>query len=339
MDKKTAFLAVDNLVASALKHGIPAVRVKFTGGEPLLCFSLMKEVVNYSRKQSEKTGIKISFHILTNGTLVSKEIAEYLKKESITVSVSLDGITEGHNRSRFYTNGIGTFNQVEKTLDLFKEYGIFTHILTTISFLNLHNIPNLTYYLLEKKLSFRYSLYRELGVSEKSLKNYNNEAIKILHQCYDIFEENLPERDFFAMHQLCDIKLTKSRKRACGIGAKGVNIDHKGRIAICQSLFNNPVGDILKNDSLVAIREQNQFKADLYLIDNYEYCGDCHWRYLCNGGCSVLTKFQYGRFDTRSPYCDVFKQCIPRLIRIAGLQILKKYREEKSREGGMDNEN
>lgn len=337
MSKETAFLAVDNLIASALKHNIPTVRIKFTGGEPLLCFSLMKEVVDYGKKRSKEKSVKISFHLLTNGTLVSKDIAKYLKKESITVSLSLDGTAESHNRLRYYVNGLGTFNRIEKTLDIFGEYGIFPYILTTISALNLYDIPNLTDYLLEKEFSFRYSLYRELGVSEKSLKNYNDDVVKILHQCYDIFEENLPERDFFSVHQLCDIKLTKSRKRACGIGTKGINIDHKGRIAICQAVFDNPVGNIIENDALTVIRNQNQFKANYYSINNYEYCGDCHWQYLCNGGCPVLTKLQYGRFDTRSPYCEVFKECIPRLIRIAGLQIFKDYSRKYKLKGGEEN--
>lgn len=335
MSREIAFLSVDNLIESALRYNIPAVRIKFTGGEPLLRFPMIKEVVSYGKKRSQEKNIKISFHLLTNGTCISEEVARYLKKENISISLSVDGIAEYHDILRHYANGTGTFQKVEKALFLLGDFGIYPYILTTVSALNLYGLPDLTRYLLEKKLSFRFSLYRELNTPEESLRSYNDEVIRILHQCYDIFEKNLPDRDFFSLHQLCDIKLTKSRKRVCGIGTKGVSIDHKGRIAICQAVFDNPVGHISHDDALTAIRSQDQFRADHYSIDNYEYCGSCYWRYTCNGGCPMLTKLQYGTFNTRSPYCEVFKKCIPRLIRIAGLQIVRDYRKNLQLKGGV----
>ncbi len=322
MNKKTGYQAIDNLAISALLYNVPEVRIKFTGGEPLLCFNFIKELVTYGKKWKNK-GVKFSFHILTNGTLISKQIVKYLREENITVSVSLDGVNSGNDNLRYFKNGKGSFNRIEKNIKLLKEYEIRPYILTTITALNLYNIPDLTMYLLDSKLSFRFSLYRELGVSEKSLKNYNGEVIKILHQCYDICENNLPKEDFLSVHQLCDIKLKKSRKRVCGIGTKGVSIGHRGEIAICQAVFNNPVGHIDKDDSLTVIRNQNQFLAKENIVDNYENCKDCIWRYVCAGGCAILTKLQYGKFNTYSPYCDVFKDCIPRLIRIIGLQIIQ----------------
>ena len=270
MSRETAFRAINNLIESASSHSVPSIRIKFTGGEPLLCFPLMKEVVSYGKKKSSDKHIKISFHLLTNGTLISKEVVQYLQRESISISLSLDGVAEYHNRLRCYANGAGTFKQIEKVLDLLKDYGIHPYILTTVSAPNLYGLPDFTHYLLERKLSFRFSLYRELGVVEESLRSYNDEVIKVLHQCYDIFEKNLPDRDIFAVHQLCDIKLTKSRKRACGIGSKGVNIDHEGRIAICQAVFDNPVGHVAKmmHSLLYAVKINSRPVITLLMITN-----------------------------------------------------------------------
>ncbi len=338
MNRDVAYRAIDNLANSALRYGIKGVSIKFSGGEPLLCFDFIKTLVVYAKKWNNR-GVKFSFHILTNGTLISESIAQYLKQENITVSLSLDGVGDWNDKVRFFKNGKGSFCQIEKAIDLLRKYGIHPAILTTVTALNLRGLPNLTHYFLKNKLSFRFSLYRELGVSEESLRNYNADVIKILHQCYDIYENNLPTGDFSLIHQLCDIKLTKSRKRACGMGTKGISIGHRGEIAICQSLFDNPVGYINKDDSLTAIRNQKQFSAEENIVDNYDNCKNCIWRYVCGGGCPVLTKLQYGKFNTNSPYCDVFKSCIPRLIRIMGIQIARQYENKsKIKKGGDENE-
>lgn len=332
MDCDVAYRAIDNLANSALLYGMQGVSIKFSGGEPLLCFDLIKTLVVYAKKWNNR-GVKFSFHILTNGTLISEPIVQYLKQENITISLSLDGIGDWNDKVRFFKNGKGSFRQIEKAIKLLRKYRMRPFILTTVTVLNLRGLPDLTRYFLKNKFSFRFSLYRELGVSKESLRNYNTDVIKVLHQCYDICEDNLPTGDFSLIHQLCDIKLTKSRKRACGIGTKGIGVGHRGEIALCQSLFDNPVGHINKDDSLTAIRNQKQFSAKENIVDNYDSCKDCMWRYMCGGGCPVLTKLQYGKFNTNSPYCDVFKSCIPRLIRIMGIQMVRQYKATKNREG------
>jgi len=331
MSEIVAHQAIDNLANSALSHSMSEVRLKFTGGEPLLRFPFIKDLVDYSKRWRNK-GVNFSFHILTNGTLLSRQIIEYLKKENITISLSMDGIGENHDKLRHFKDGTGSFHRVVKAIHLLRKYDIRPYILTTVTNFNIDGLPELTQYLLNEKLHFRFSLYRELGASERLLKSYNANIIEVLNRCYDICEVNLPEEDFSSIHQFCDIKLKKSRKRACGIGTKGVSIGHRGEIAICQTLFHEPVGHVNKDDSLLAIRHQKQFQADKYSIDDYEYCQNCIWRHNCAGGCPMLTKLQYERFDTHSPYCDVFKACIPRMIKIMGMQILAKYLNKKGGE-------
>jgi len=165
-----------------------------------------------------------------------------------------------------------------------------------------------------------------------TLKSYNAEIIDVLSRCYDVCEANLPKENFSSIHQLCDIKLSKSKKRVCGIGTNGVSVGHRGEIAICQTLFDSPVGYVKVDDSLEAVRNQDQFPANKYIVDNYEYCWECIWRHNCAGGCPMLTKLQYGKFDTRSPHCDVFKACIPMIVKISGVQILRSYIKSKGGE-------
>jgi len=132
------------------------------------------------------------------------------------------------------------------------------------------------------------------------------------------------------MHQLCDIRITKRRKRNCGAGLNGIIIGHRGEIAICQATLEQKVGDITAIDFLKIIKEQKQYEANKYSVDTIPQCQNCLWRYICGGGCPLLTKAAYGEFNRESPYCEVFKACIPRLIRIMGLQIMRNYRDRSN---------
>jgi len=323
MDWDIAKQSIDSLVRTAIRHDKSEVLIKFAGGEPLLKIDLIKKIVEYCRKVGLRNGIGFSFHIVTNGTLATKEIAGYMLDESIAVSVSLDGLSKYNDAQRAYRNGSGSFSEIDRGISILKDSGVTPYILTTVSSVNLPGLPKFTKYLLDRKLGFRYSLYR--GYEEKAdwIKPYVNAVIKYFSQCYDIIENNLPERSLLLMHQFCDVKLTRRKKRNCGVGSNGVVIGHRGEIAICQSILNKPVGDIWHGDMLDVVCKQHQYQATHYSVENIDGCKDCQWKYLCGGGCPLSTKSVFGTFNKQSPYCDAFKTLIPRLIRIVGLQIIK----------------
>ena len=84
----------------------------FYGGEPLLCFDLIKMAVSYANSKVDSKA-EIDYNITTNGTLITKEIALFLRKQNFNVLVSLDGPRYIHDRFRVYANGAGSY---EKTL-------------------------------------------------------------------------------------------------------------------------------------------------------------------------------------------------------------------------------
>ena len=318
--------AIDALTETAVLENRPGVLIKLAGGEPLLKFPLIKRVVEYGKQHGEKYGIKNQFHLITNGTLITKEVARFIKENDVRISISLDGIDAYNDQQRCYPDQKGSFEIVDKNIGMLMGHGITPFILITITSHSLAGLPDFTRYLLKNNIGFRYSLYR--GLDDRDPKNVDlGEAIKILNQCYDLFEQNLPKNDLMSFHQLCDIKFTKKRKRNCGIGSNGVIIGHKGQVAICQILLDQPIGDISKDKNLLrAIRNQDQFNAKNHTVDNKLECKNCLWRYICGGGCPLLTKAAYDSYDKSSPYCKVFQAMIPRLIRIIGLQIIARSR-------------
>lgn len=87
--------------------GDEVVFLGFYGGEPLMNYRLVKEVVSFAKNiMGEK---KITFSMTTNATLINEEIADFLASNEFQITISLDGSKEIHNDNRIYKNGSGTF--------------------------------------------------------------------------------------------------------------------------------------------------------------------------------------------------------------------------------------
>ena len=118
MSMETAFKAVDFFVANSTERGDSALG--FYGGEPLLELELIKSIVEYAEKKF--FGKNLSFPITTNGSLLTPEVVEYLSTHNFSITISLDGTSEIHDRSRkFAATGAGTFAAIKKNLDKIKK--------------------------------------------------------------------------------------------------------------------------------------------------------------------------------------------------------------------------
>ncbi len=94
--------------------------IGFYGGEPLLNFALIEKITKLA---SEYWDSPINFHLTTNGTLLSKEIIDFLEKHGFFLSVSLDGPRDEHNKNRIYPSGKGSFDDIVQNLAMLsKEY-------------------------------------------------------------------------------------------------------------------------------------------------------------------------------------------------------------------------
>lgn len=114
MSKEIAFKAIDFL----FEHSIDRDRVSlgFYGGEPLLELDLIKECVDYARKKS--IGKELMFNITSNATLITDEVLEFLYDNEFSLTVSLDGDQQAHDKNRvFAANSEGTFSVVMQVLE------------------------------------------------------------------------------------------------------------------------------------------------------------------------------------------------------------------------------
>lgn len=120
MNLETAKKSVDFLAEHS--HHNEQVTLSFYGGEPLLQFELIQEVIEYAKMRLE--GKALYFSMTTNALLLKPEIFKYLIESNVIITVSLDGPEEIHNKSRkLASDGNGSFSQIYSVLkDLKRQY-------------------------------------------------------------------------------------------------------------------------------------------------------------------------------------------------------------------------
>ena len=102
--------ALDFLVKnSGARHNL---EVDFFGGEPLMNFDVVKELVTYGRSLEEKYDKKFRFTLTTNGVLLNDDILEYANKEMSNLVLSIDGRKEIHDLMRPFRGGQGSYDVV-----------------------------------------------------------------------------------------------------------------------------------------------------------------------------------------------------------------------------------
>ena len=116
MDIETMKKAVDFYFSHSIEN--PEKYLSFYGGEPLLNFQLIKECINYVKDRYSTTA---NYIMTTNGSLLKKEVVNFLVENNFTLLVSLDGSEDIQNKYRVFKNGKGTFDCVMKNLKAMKE--------------------------------------------------------------------------------------------------------------------------------------------------------------------------------------------------------------------------
>ena len=145
--------------------------------------------------------------------------------------------------------------------------------------------------------------------------------ISALQETFDVIEERLPP--WSVLGSILDRgQLLQPRQRSCGVGQDYVVIDQGGGVAKCHMEIERSLGDIFSSDPLDLVRRDRTTTLNL-LVDEKEGCRDCSWRYWCSGGCSIATFRATGRYDIKSPNCNIYKSIYPRALRLEGLRLLK----------------
>lgn len=323
MADDTARRAVSAIIRSATKHGFKHIRLKYAGGEASLHLGRVLAIHGYATELAQQQELSLSAYIISNGVVLAQRVVDQFKSRLIGITISLDGIGASHDSQRHFLNGQGSFKYVDRTITRLLDSGLVPNINITISQRNLHGLAELIEYILERGMPFTFSYYRDNDCSShlQDLKYTNAQMIAAMRSIFSMIEKHLPKRCLLS--SLIDkANLNYLHNHSCGVGQNYLVIDQHGGIAKCHSDIKQTITTVDADDPLQII------KSDLlgvqgHSVEDKEGCRSCEWRYWCTGGCPLLTYRVTGRFDVKSPNCNIYKALFPQALRLEAMRLLK----------------
>ena len=310
MSYEVATKAVDHLVKHADKADLT---VCFFGGEPLLQFELIKQVVAYCHEIEAAGDKHFHFTTTTNGTLINTDIEEFFRKEHFSVQVSLDGDRVQNDKNRIFADGSGTYDAVlDRTRGLRRGTpGLKTH--ATISMDNVDMVNAFEHLSAEG--------FREVQIvpahSEFLKEQYpvlEKEMDRLLEKLKALINQGDYKEALKMKMQMKGLKMVhfgQVRNRVCGAGTAMIVVDHEGKIYPCHRLTTYGEtfceGDIYNTDAA----------ANSLLAEVTDACFDCWCRGLCAGGCPASNYAKTG--DAKKPpeeYCNYQRHYYTKLLEI-----------------------
>jgi uncharacterized protein len=323
MDEATGTAAVEAIFASAVRHGFSAVKLKYAGGEASLNHRLMALLHRQAKELAARHGLGFDAALLSNGVALPKQLIETLRSEDIKVMISLDGVGADHDVQRLTVNGRASFPLVEATITRLIEIGRSPHLSITITNKNVGGLARVVRYALERDLTFSINFFRdnECAASFADLQYAEQAIIDSMLEAFDVIEDRMPK--WSVLGAVLDRgQLLERRQRSCGVGQDYVVIDHHGGVAKCHMEIERTLGDIFTDDPLRLIRTDKSSALNL-AVEEKEGCKNCAWRYSCSGGCTIATFRATGRYDIKSPNCNIYKAIYPAALKLEGLRLLR----------------
>ncbi|MCO4762873.1 MAG: radical SAM protein [Myxococcales bacterium] len=349
--------SIERTAQSGLYTGIHA---RFAGGEPMLQFGALKRVYGEATTRCARHDVRFSAAILTNGTVVPDGAPEWVATHGLGLSVSVDGLGEVQDRMRPRMGGGGSFKLLQAGLAKWRSAGLRPYMLLTVGDSNLDELPELTAWLLSEGLPFRYSLVRDLQWGATDLADQRgaqrcgdmrpdsfdagilggaalDRVRGTFHRCYDLIEAHVGAQvdaqrpvvpPFRQTHHFCDLSLWRPIAKACGAGNNYLAIGDGGALSPCQAALHDAEAGRLRADVPLhtQMAETRPFGAFTRSVGN-DTCNRCRHKPSCAGGCPLLLHRREGHIDGRSPYCEVFRAVIPRIVRIAALEQLGRWQQ------------
>ncbi len=323
MTDETGLQVLETIFRSAVQHGFKKVKLKYAGGEPLLRLDFVLRLHDAARRLSQQNDISLQGIVLSNGTLLTSEKARLLVNSGLRLMISLDGLGHYHDAHRRYVSGRGSFQEVAQAVERAQDSGLPLTLSVTISSRTVEGLPDLVGWIVARDIPFSLNFYREndRSMGFEDLQLDDEKIIRGVQKAFEVIESNLPRRTLLG-GLLDRANLSAMHEYTCGVGRNYLVFNQHGQVAKCQMLIRNPITDLSDTDPLRTLQTDQKGIQNLPVLAK-EGCQTCEWRHWCAGGCPVATFRAAGRYDTRSPYCNIYKALFPAVFRLEGLRLLR----------------
>lgn len=298
------------------------LEVDFFGGEPLMNFDVVKDLVAYGRSLEEPYKKKFRFTITTNGVLLNDDIADFINKEMHNVVLSIDGRKDVNDKMRPTPNKKGSYDLIMPKFKKLAESrnqnnyyvrGTFTH----------HNLDFANDVLHLADEGFKQISIEPVVTADQidyALTNDDIEPLKAEYEklAMEMLKKKEAGEDFNFFHFMIDLSqgpCVAKRLAGCGSGVEYLAVTPEGDLYPCHQFVGMDefkLGTV--DEGIINTDKQAMFKGcNVYAKED---CQDCWARFYCSGGCSansynfhgdILKNYELGcELERKRMECAIF---------------------------------
>jgi len=313
--------ALDFLIANSGNR--VNLEVDFFGGEPLMNWDVVKELVAYGRSKEKEFNKNFRFTLTTNGVLLNDDIMEFCNKEMANVVLSLDGRKEVNDKMRPFRNGKGSYELITPKFQKFAKLreDMSYYVRGTFTRENIDFAEDVIHF---ADLGFKHmSIEPVVGSDDEPYAIRKEDLPKIMEE-YDKLAKEYIKREkegngFNFFHFMIDLEggpCVAKRLSGCGSGTEYLAVTPWGDFYPCHQF----VGD---EKFLLGNVDEGIKRTDL--VDEFKTCNvyakpkcrECFARYYCSGGCAANAyKFHGTINDAYDIGCEMQKKRIECAIMI-----------------------
>ena len=292
---------------SGSRHNL---EVDFFGGEPLMNFQVVKDLVAYARSVEKERGKRFRFTLTTNGMLIDDDVIDFANRECSNVVLSLDGRKEIHDRFRVDYAGQGSWDRIVPKFQKLvaarggKNYyirGTFTHA-------NPDFLKDIQVML---DLGFTELSMEPVVCAEGDPSALTEADLPVVMRQYEDLARRREGRPFTFYHYMIDLSggpCVYKRISGCGSGTEYMAVTPWGDLYPCHQFVGEEafrLGDVWQGVT------NTETRADFAACNVYarEECRDCWARLYCSGGCAANAYHATG--SVRGVYktgCELFRK-------------------------------
>lgn len=313
--------ALDFLIANSGSRR--NLEVDFFGGEPLMNWQVVKDLVAYGREQEKLHDKHFRFTITTNGVLLNDEVQEFVNREMDNVVLSLDGRKEVNDRMRPFRNGKGSYDLIvpkfQKLADSRDQQRYY--IRGTFTRDNLDFSNDILHF---ADLGFQQMSIEPVVGDESDPYAIREEDLPAIKEEYDKLAKIMIEREkegkgFNFFHFMIDLDggpCVAKRLSGCGSGTEYLAVTPWGDFYPCHQFVGQEeflMGNV--NEGITRPEIADDFRScNVYSKDS---CRDCFAKFYCSGGCMANAYNFHGTIhDTYEIGCEMQRKRVECAIMI-----------------------
>lgn len=264
-------------------------RLTYLGGEPLLYPEVLFAIVDYVQSQADARGIQVFHTLITNGTLLTQDIAQQLAQYNFDITVSIDGPAIENDELRPLKQKNSSESSTEKTVRGLQNLALYKGQLREIT---LHSVFSRA----EQNLVGAYEFFSSLPVDlyeftldihttdEQLMWAYLQQMSAVLKLAYsrggeaEIKKIHIIDKFFNTLDQ------KKKTYNYCGSGKSFISLDADNRVYSCPLEVNNFKNSAGKDLNL----QEEKLTGRTENLIQLNSCQTCWARYFCGGGCMYI---------------------------------------------------